>query len=97
MASPNRKTEAEDSDRYDAGITNRSSAVKFPRITIIHTARVTMQKHEFSTDRAHSICYWIFHTISVPTPQQQNSNIHSIKNKKKERKKYEQYLGGFLE
>lgn len=47
-------------------------------------------------DRAHSICYWIFHTISVPTPQQQNSNIHSIK-KKKEKKKNEQYLGGFLE
>jgi len=93
MASPNCKTEAENSNRYDEGITNRSSAVKFPRFTIIHTARVTMQTHEFSPGRA---LYLIldFHTISVPTPQQQNSNIHSIK---KERKKYEQYLGGFLE
>jgi hypothetical protein len=85
MASPNCKTEAEDSDRHDAGITNRSSAVKFPRFTIIHTARVTMQKHEFSPGRAHSTCYWIFHTISVTTPQQQNSKYSLDQEKKKER------------
>ncbi len=32
--------------------TNKSSALNFPRFAILHTARVTMQTHESSPDRA---------------------------------------------
>ncbi len=95
MASRNCKTEAEDSDRYDEGITNRSSAVKFPRFTIIHTARVTMQKHEFSPGRAHCICYWI--STRPRFPHLSSRIAIFTRSRKKERKKYELYLGGFLE
>ncbi len=40
------------SDHHDEGITNKSSAVNSPRFAILHTARVTMQTHESSPDRA---------------------------------------------
>jgi hypothetical protein len=33
------------SDHHYEGITNKSSAVNFPRFAMLHTARVTMQTH----------------------------------------------------